>query len=65
MPDPTPDGFVRIRLETERDLPIALSPDSRVENVDAALTRLTAVRAEIDALLDRSGAVLLRGLLPP
>ena len=64
MPEPTPDGFVRIRLETERELPIALSPDSRDDDLAAALSRIADAREEIDTLLDRDGAVLLRGALP-
>ena len=64
VPEPTPDGFVRIRLETERELPIALSPDSRDDDLAAALSRIADAREEIDTLLDRDGAVLLRGALP-
>lgn len=64
MPEPTPAGFVRIRLETERELPIALSPDSRGDDRAAALSRIAGAREEIDALLDRHGAVLLRSALP-
>ncbi|CAN5882079.1 hypothetical protein BH20GEM1_BH20GEM1_04040 [soil metagenome] len=69
MSDPMPAGFVRLRLEPDSDLPVALAPGpdgtpAPVRDLDRAVERIAAARPDLEALLDRRGAVLLRGLLP-
>ncbi|HUF88925.1 MAG TPA: TauD/TfdA family dioxygenase, partial [Gemmatimonadota bacterium] len=63
MPELAPPGFVRVRLESAGDFPVALEPESS-EPLDRALAGIAAGRDALEVLLGRHGAVLLRGVLP-